>query len=158
MTKVMQILIFAWKFWSYHWQQIVWIAFLEITCFISFISKKMSAKCPTLNNPFIWQSLFQVKMMFHGEDGLACNSAILVFILKPLYLICKEGLHWTSHFITQSIKENIVLFHLYEMFRRGKTRNLRLWLWLPEIEGRREGKWQIMGMGFIFGLIKIFWN
>ena len=67
--KVTPILIFAWKFWSYHWQQILSVIFLEATSIISFIPKKMSAKYPDLNNQLICQSLFQVKMMFHEKGG-----------------------------------------------------------------------------------------
>ena len=58
-----QILIFAWKFKWYHWQQIILVIFLEATSLNCLIFKKMTKWLPDAQvwGSIIWLPVFQIK-------------------------------------------------------------------------------------------------
>lgn len=73
----------------------------------------------------------------------------LIWTLKTLRSV-KEARHEKPH---------RVLSHLYEVSRVGKSTEIERKLVVAQVLGRKEnGKWPLVGMGFLLEGEKMFWS
>ena len=110
-----QILIFAWKFKWYHWQQIILVIFLEATSLNCLIFKKMTKWLPDAQvwGSIIWLPVFQIKKKKSYEEvtgsvyNLNIPPGLLLKITPSFTQTQQKQLMYTSGVITQNIFKNV---------------------------------------------------
>lgn len=132
-NKFSKTLSFTWGLELYHCQQIHWVVFLDVTGLLFlFISKKMSAKYPSLANIVVCQLSFWVNMVFYVK---AASSAFwtptttqgLAFPPDRLYRTADCLMH-TSYFVTEKGTQKLRFNKINNFY--CSVRDILKWAWL----------------------------